>query len=202
MISHEKILVVDDDPMILEMICDGLEQFNVHPFPAKNPVTALNYAENNPVTTALLDYDLGVPGMNGIKLGQEIKNISSETSVIIMTGYHNIKIAIEATRNFYFDHMIKPFRIDQVISQIERSRREYTLRADNKKLMEAIRNLREEVDNLKSQLKSMGPVPRFPQGVKIEQNSYQQVNSGRASKMYERQKNHRFDSDDSSDPKK
>jgi DNA-binding NtrC family response regulator len=69
-----------------------------------------------------------------------------------MTGYQNIKYAVEAMRQHKFDYMIKPFRIDQVISAFERSLREYDLVEENKNLYRTILELEEQVNTLTAQL--------------------------------------------------
>ena len=69
-----------------------------------------------------------------------------------MTGYQNIKFAVEAMRSFKFDYMIKPFRIDQVISAFERSLREYDLVEENKTLYRSIIELEDQIEKLKERL--------------------------------------------------
>jgi len=69
-----------------------------------------------------------------------------------MTGYQNIKYAVDAMRNFKFDYMIKPFRVDQVISSFERSLREYELVEENKNLYRSIIDLEKKISELREQM--------------------------------------------------
>jgi len=149
---NNSILVVDDDLNLLEMIKEGLDEHNYNVIVAAHPDEAMRKIKNVDVRFALLDYDLCVPGLNGIDLAQKIRFQAPDVIVMIMTGYQNIKFAVEAMRTFKFDYMIKPFRIDQVISAFERSLREYDLVEENKSLYRNILDLEEQIATLKEQL--------------------------------------------------
>jgi len=138
------ILVVDDDPMILEMLDDGLSQEEFRVITAANPNTALTLAEAEHPEYAVLDLDLGWHEVSGIELGQTLIGKYPEIMVIIMTGYQNLKYAVDAMRRFSFFYMIKPFRIDQVISLIERAEHEHKLLLENKLLKEKVAHLEDE----------------------------------------------------------
>ena len=135
---NNSILVVDDDSGLLEMISEGLEEHGYNVTIASNPNEAMQTINQIDVRFALLDYDLGVPGLNGVDLAQKIRFQAPEAIIMIMTGYQNIKFAVEAMRAYKFDYMIKPFRIDQVISAFERSLREYDLVEENKSLYRSV----------------------------------------------------------------
>jgi DNA-binding NtrC family response regulator len=149
---NNTILVVDDDVNLLEMISEGLSEHSYRVIVSEHPEEAMRKIKNVDVRFALLDYDLNVPGLNGVDLAQKIRFQAPDVIILIMTGYQNIKFAVEAMRNFKFDYMIKPFRIDQVISAFERSLREYELVEENKSLYRSILELEEEVASLKEQL--------------------------------------------------
>ncbi len=149
---NNSILIVDDDAGLLEMISEGLEEHGYTVTVASHHEQALKMINQTPVRFALLDYDLGVPGLNGVELAQKIRFQAPDAIILIMTGYQNIKFAVEAMRAFKFDYMIKPFRIDQVISAFERSLREYDLVEENKNLYRSIIELEEEISSLKSEI--------------------------------------------------
>ncbi len=142
---NNSILVVDDDYGLLEMISDGLEEHGYKVTTTSHPDDALKLINETDVRFALLDYDLGVPGVNGVELAQKIRFHAPDAIIMIMTGYQNIKFAVEAMRAYKFDYMIKPFRIDQVISAFERSLREYDLIEENKSLYRSVLELEEQI---------------------------------------------------------
>jgi len=143
------ILVVDDDPAILEMICEGLINAGIDVVSAMSPEEALAKSTKKIITFVIIDVDLGSPKMNGIQLGQKLKEDFEDLIVIIMTGYHNIKLAVEAMRNSEFDYMIKPFRIDQIISLMERAEREMKVHRENRQLKALVEDLEDQIVDLK-----------------------------------------------------
>jgi len=149
---NKSILVVDDDASLLEMISEGLEEHGYQVAVASHPDEALQQINAIDVRFALLDYDLGVPGVNGVDLAQKIRFHAPDAIIMIMTGYQNIKFAVEAMRAYKFDYMIKPFRIDQVISAFERSLREYDLIEENKNLYRSVLELEEQLSLMHKQI--------------------------------------------------
>jgi len=149
---NKTILVVDDDLNLLEMIGESLSEQGYNVLVAANPDEAIRKISEIEVRFALLDYDLCVPEMNGIDLAHKIRFNHPDIIILIMTGYQNIKYAVDAMRNFKFDYMIKPFRVDQVISSFERSLREYDLTEENKTLYRNILELEDKLTELKERL--------------------------------------------------
>lgn len=146
--SEQHILIVDDDPILLETICEGMLLHGFNVIPAKSPGEALTKIKDKPVTFALIDLDLGSSEMNGIELGHRLSEQNPELTILIMTGYHNVKIAIKATREYSFYHLIKPFQVDQLLTLMERIEKETALIRENKELKEKIQKLEKEIENL------------------------------------------------------
>jgi len=157
MLDAKTILVVDDDPAILEMICEGLINDGFDVVSAMTPDEALEKSKRKSMTFAILDLDLSSPKMNGVQLGQKLKKDFEDLIVIIMTGYHNIRLAVDAMRDFEFDYMIKPFRIDQVISLMERAEREMQVRKENRILKSQVSDLEEQIELLKKTIDEVMP---------------------------------------------
>ena len=99
-----------------------------------------------------------------------------------MTGYHNIQHAVKAMRQYSFHYMIKPFRIDQVVSLIERAEREAELVKENKRLELEVSNLREEIEKLKLLL----PDEASKRKVATDRASKPTVSDANVLKSYER----------------
>lgn len=155
--SRKTILLVDDDPNVLEMIYEGLSAENFNVISAVNPNEALQKIGNQKLDFALLDLDLGWNYMTGIELGLELNKLDNNLVIIIMTGYHNIKFAVEAMRNHSFHYMIKPFRIDQVISLTERAQKEIQLKLENDALRDRVESLEQELGRLTTLIDQIRP---------------------------------------------
>lgn len=181
---NSSILVVDDDLNLLEMISDGLEEHGYNVYTSAHPEDALKKIKEIDTRFALVDYDLCVPGLNGIELSQRLRFYAPDIIIIIMTGYANIKYAVEAMRSFKFDYMIKPFRIDQIISAFERSLREYDLIEENKTLYRTVIELENSVKKLEQKLEDK----ENRATITVAQASKNVISSNKAVDKYKKQK--------------
>ncbi len=182
------ILLVDDDFNVLEMIYDGLVAENYEVISASTPADALKKAKFKSLDFALLDLDLGWNHMTGIELGQELRTQFKDLIVIIMTGYHNIKFAVEAMRKYGFHYMIKPFRIDQIISLTDRAKRELLLERENTDLRREVEELKQEIHRLNDVLNKIRPEEAERNLGNIEKDLSKKLKSADALNSYERQK--------------
>ncbi len=85
--GHGRILLVDDDPVLLQTMKELITKigFTVH---ALNfPLQALKLFRQNPVRFDLLITDLFMPEINGLELAEELHKIKPRIPVILMTGY-------------------------------------------------------------------------------------------------------------------
>ncbi len=74
--------------------------------------SAIKSLEKSVFDAAILD--LRMPGLNGIEVLEQIKQISPHTEVIIMTGHASIETAIDAVRLGAFDYITKPCKMAQI----------------------------------------------------------------------------------------
>jgi len=149
------ILVVDDEDSICHILKIGLEDKGYNVVTAHNAKMALEIAGTTELHMAIIDIKL--PDMNGIELSERISRDNPRIISILMTGFPGIKSVIEALRHNIYDYLIKPFRIDQVVSSIERSRERYRIMAENYYSAELIRNLKRENEELKAELNELMP---------------------------------------------
>lgn len=178
------ILVVDDDATVLETICEGLLIHGFNVIPAKSPPDALDKIEGKDIFFALLDLDLSWPEMNGIELGHKLKTVYPNISILIMTGYHNVKLAVNATKDYAYEHMIKPFQVDQVLTVMERNKRITNLLEENQVLKDRILELEDEIEKIK--VKEQEKVSDNPEY--LTQSSKNNQLHKAALKSYEKQK--------------
>ena len=81
-----RVLVVDDEPIICELLAEALSAPNRSIETRENGQAALELLERNPVDLAFLDVNM--PGMSGLELAKRIKEKSPNTHIIICTGYY------------------------------------------------------------------------------------------------------------------
>ena len=102
-----KILIVDDDPDIREVIRDRLKAMGFEVVEASDGAQALiRLREDSPTITLL---DLMMPKKSGLEVLQAIRDEGLETTTIIMTAYGTIEKAVEAMRAGAYDFLTKPF---------------------------------------------------------------------------------------------
>ncbi len=83
----ERILLVDDEDMIVKMETQVLERLGYHVTPKTSSVEALNAFKANPDIFDLIISDMTMPNMTGVQLAREIKAVRADIPVIICSGF-------------------------------------------------------------------------------------------------------------------
>jgi len=110
--KREKVLVVDDDRFVRMALGEALKTWNYEVFEAQSVSEARsNFSENEP-GIILLDIDL--PDGSGLDLLGDIKEISAETIVVMITGSVDVGNTIAALRGGAHDFIGKPVRLEEL----------------------------------------------------------------------------------------
>jgi YesN/AraC family two-component response regulator len=112
------ILLVDDDPFILEGIGADLESQGFKITEASSGDKALDLLEKNNYDIVITD--LVMENIDGIQVLKKTKSLQPETMVIILTGYGNIQSAIEALRLEADDYLLKPCESAEILYRVNR----------------------------------------------------------------------------------
>jgi len=118
-----RILIVDDDPFILDYLVKLSNEFGYQSITSDNPVKVLELLKSHRFGAVLTD--IKMPGISGIELLNKIHDIAPDTPVILMTAYAELEIAIEALHKGAFDFVCKPFRSEYLINCIKKALRHY-----------------------------------------------------------------------------
>ncbi len=112
---YEKIAVIDDDPRIHKTIALTFPEYQIVSF--GNGREALSYlAKPHEINVVLLD--VMMPGMDGLSVLEEVRKISKDTGVILMTAYGSKDILIEALRKHADDFIEKPFAPSEIKEKV------------------------------------------------------------------------------------
>lgn len=114
-----KILVIDDELdmlMLLKMLIEDNTSYEV--VTTNSPTEAIRILKENHYD--LIITDLKMPGMDGIELFDEFKEIKPDVPVIIITAYGSPETADEAMKKGVADFITKPFRKDSILFTINR----------------------------------------------------------------------------------
>lgn len=85
--GHERILLVDDEPMLVEMEQTVLERLGYTVVPETSPVRALELLREDPQAFDLIITDLTMPRMTGIEMAEQVRSVRSEIPIILCTGF-------------------------------------------------------------------------------------------------------------------
>ncbi|HDO23377.1 MAG TPA: response regulator [Nitrospirae bacterium] len=114
-----EVLVVDDDPFILESLSAYLKAKGYLIVTADNAPAALDILKESIFDVILTD--IRMPGMSGIELLDRINEMNYGTPVILMTAFAEIETAIDAIKKGAFDFVTKPFKYENIILSIEKA---------------------------------------------------------------------------------
>jgi len=117
--NMRRILVVDDDRNLLELIKIRLESAQYDVDSAMNEEDAVEKARNQVFDIAIID--LHLINKSGITLMEEIHAINPEMPVIILTAYGTIESAVESMKKGAYSYLTKPFDARELLLQIEKA---------------------------------------------------------------------------------
>jgi DNA-binding NtrC family response regulator len=117
--SKAKVLVIDDDPEMLDLARFHLEKNGYEVTSAETGAHGLRLVAEHRHEVALTD--LKLPDIDGIELVTKLKESSPATEVIMITGYGAVTEAIEATKAGAFYFMEKPVEFEELMALIERA---------------------------------------------------------------------------------
>ena len=118
--QKSKILVVDDDINLLDLIHLRLENSGYNVVAANHENIAKEFAIQEVFDVAVVDLQL--VKQDGLSLMEELHDIHPDLSVIIMTAHGSRETQVEAMKRGAFNYLVKPFDSRELILQIERAR--------------------------------------------------------------------------------
>lgn len=134
--ERPRVLVVDDEKFIRDILADflGMEGYEVRT--AEDGVSALHEMQRHPYDVVISD--LKMPKMGGIELLDEISKRNPNVLTVIMTGFGTVETAIDAMKRGAYDYVLKPFKVEEVVHIIQRALEKQRLSAENLRLREAV----------------------------------------------------------------
>ena len=113
-----RVLVVDDEPMVCLALTNWLEEENYFAQAVEDGPQAVKAVRGENWDIVLLD--LRMPGMDGLEVLKEVKEIAPQTVVIMMTAYASIPGAVQAMKEGAYDYIVKPLDVDQLTLMLKR----------------------------------------------------------------------------------
>ncbi len=144
-----KILVVDDEPSILELLKTALTALGSYEVSiASSGVAALKLIEKQPVPFDCLLLDIQMPKMNGITLCGEVRRIPAYkgTPIIMLTAMSEKKYVDQAFTAGATDYLTKPFDFLELRSRLGTARRLVQEHSRASSSMKVAKKLKQELD--------------------------------------------------------
>jgi len=114
-----RVLVVDDEISIREVLADGLESFGHEVVQAGNAADGFVVVKRGGIDLVLSDIEM--PGENGLSLLRRIKDHDPDVDVIMVTGVVDFDTAVGTIRKGASDYVSKPFNLAEVRIVVERT---------------------------------------------------------------------------------
>jgi two-component system OmpR family response regulator len=115
--GHPKILVVDDEENIRNLLCETLRLVGFRPIPAKSGTDAISLIRKENFDLALLDVNM--PILDGFKTLEKIRSFDSSLPVIMLSARADKEDVITGLREGADDYISKPFSIEEVMTRIQ-----------------------------------------------------------------------------------
>ena len=147
---EQKILIVDDEPLIRCLLRTKLSKQGYRCEEAGNATEALN--KMNTYSADLIMLDMKMPGKSGMELLSEIKTDYPDTAVIMATAVTEANLAIQCMRLGADDYITKPFNLDEVVLSVEKTLEKRMLELKIKEYQE---HLRQKVDEQTIEIRTL-----------------------------------------------
>jgi DNA-binding NtrC family response regulator len=128
----KRILIVDDDEQIRNLLVDYFQRLNFEAVFAENGAEALRKLSQRDIDCIISD--LVMPDMDGLQLLKQIRSQNVKIPFLIITGYPTFETAIEVMKQGAYDYLAKPFQLEDVRIKVERALHTKTLERSIKRV--------------------------------------------------------------------
>src|ERR1700751_754199 len=129
--ASDRILVVDDEEPIREIVSSMLSFANYQTLQAASGLEALALLDSGDEFEFMLS-DLMMAELDGIGLLERTKERYPDMPVVMVTAVHDISVALAAIRNGAYDYLLKPFEREQLLAMVRRALEHRRLKLENR----------------------------------------------------------------------
>jgi DNA-binding NtrC family response regulator len=133
------VLIVDDEPSNIASLEKIFQREQMRVFTADGARGAIEVLRKHRVQVVLTD--LMMPGTSGLELLRAVKEVSSDTEVVMMTAYATVETAVQAMREGAYDFVEKPLKRMQIVKSVRKAAERNALLAENRSLRQEIKLL-------------------------------------------------------------
>lgn len=118
MLNRLSVLLVDDSHDMLELLRRNMTDMGFNAFAASTVVDAIDVLENTEID--LVVTDLNMPHIGGMQLVKYMSQHFSQIPVLVITGFPDVRNAVEVMKLGAMEYLIKPFTHDELQASIEK----------------------------------------------------------------------------------
>ncbi|PLX88602.1 MAG: hypothetical protein C0618_03950 [Desulfuromonas sp.] len=133
---QKKIVVIDDEAGMRHMLELVLKKAGYRVETVASAEAALLRLKAAPVDIVLSD--IRMPGMDGLTFLDELRRLSIDVTVIMMSAYGSIDVAIECMKQGAYDYISKPFKPDEVVLTLRKAEERLALLQENTQLKQQL----------------------------------------------------------------
>ena len=148
-----RVLIADDDVNLRELLTESIREWGYDTGVARDGKEAFGkiLAEKYDIVIC----DMKMPGIDGLKLLEKIREHDKDILVIVITGYSSLESAVKAIEAGAYDYLAKPFKLDELMVIMKNARALLGHTARNRELIEELKRAYGEIDALKGMLAGM-----------------------------------------------
>ena len=139
--AHTRILIADDEEVMRDSLSDWLREDGYDVIAVASGAEAVEKVKSEPWSVLMVD--LKMPGMDGMEVVRQVKKISPELPIIMVTAYATVDTAVQAMKEGAYDYIAKPFDPEQVGLAIRKIIAHQELLEENVALRQALRKQHE-----------------------------------------------------------
>ena len=114
-----RVLCVDDEPVILQILRRLLEVQGFDPVTCSDPLTAVSIFTEGAFDVVVTD--IHMPTMDGLALMRALRDVQPELPVVVVTGHGTVDTAIQALREGATGMLVKPFTGEELLGEVRRA---------------------------------------------------------------------------------
>jgi PAS domain S-box-containing protein len=144
------ILIIDDDPVIRNLLKKNLSVWDCDIHLGTSGQEAIDFVTKNSVDLVLLD--IGLPDMEGYQVLKHIRRKTPDTLVIMVTGDVSVDSAVNSLRSGAYDYLKKPFTQLELLKTIKNALDHKKAQKEHKETEEALQESEEKFRTLVSNI--------------------------------------------------
>jgi two-component system response regulator AtoC len=137
--GFSRILIVDDEEPMRHMLELLLRRAGFEVLSAASGEQALELADSEAIDVVLSD--VRMPGLDGLALAERLTATHPEITLVMMSAFGSVELALEAMQRGAYDYISKPFKQDEVILTLRKAEERLRLRRENASLRARVNEL-------------------------------------------------------------